>query len=102
MVPETRNQLSRIFAFSFTGSLAAASSLIATSLVEIVAMSIAASKAPPAVQQAWTHVMSCSDVANARARLLALGHDPQLLGDAPPAAAFATGDDLDHTVCHTP
>jgi len=46
--------------------------------------------------------MSCRDVANARARLLAFGHDPQLLDDTPPASAFATGDDLDHSIRHSP
>ena len=61
-----------------------------------------AREVPPTVQQARAYVMSRRDVANAHARLLALGHDPQLLGDAPPAAAFATGDDLDHSIRHSP
>jgi hypothetical protein len=39
--------------------------------------------------------MSSRDVANTHARLLAFSHDPQLLADAPPSAAFATGDDPD-------
>jgi hypothetical protein len=46
--------------------------------------------------------VSGRDVANASARFLAFGHDPQLLYNAPPAAAFATGDDLDHSIRHSP
>jgi hypothetical protein len=46
--------------------------------------------------------MSRRDVANARARLLAFGHDPQLLDGAPSPAALPTGDDLDHSIRHSP
>jgi hypothetical protein len=54
------------------------------------------------VQQARAYVVSRRDVANPRASLLAFGYDPQLLSDAPPAAAFPTGDDLDHSIRHSP
>jgi hypothetical protein len=46
--------------------------------------------------------MSRRDVANTHVRLLAFSHDPQPLDDALPPAAFATGDDLDHSIRHSP
>jgi hypothetical protein len=61
-----------------------------------------ADKTPPVVQKARANVIPSRDVADARPRLLTLGHDPKFLGDALPAAALTPGDDLNGPVCHRP